>query len=150
MKTLSRLFLIVLLLANVGFMAMVSLHVVKGPSGTAVVAKTNLTLVDSYIDVTSWKDADKDIHAAFVSRVNAAGKSYLLSHVGQTGVSQAPAPSPKVLPNISASINAGSPNVTPAKSVEAVKSAAETVKKETVKTVEKVTEPAQKSIFPDH
>ena len=96
MKTLSRLFLMVLLLANVGFMAMVSLHVVKSPAGTVVVPKSHLTLVDSYVDVTNWSISDKDSHAAFVNRVNDAGKSYLLNHLGSASSStQVVAPEPK-------------------------------------------------------
>ena len=78
MKFIGRLLTFSLLLANLAFLGALSLHVVHGSSGTAVIAKTHLTLVDTCVDTTKWTAADITEHAALVSRISQAGRADLL------------------------------------------------------------------------
>ena len=77
-------FLGTLLLANLATLSALSLHVVRSPDKmVSVVPKAQLTFVDTFVDTRDWTPLDLVHHAAFVARLNDAGQSQLIAHVGQ-------------------------------------------------------------------
>jgi hypothetical protein len=96
-KLLGRLFVALLLLGNLLLLGGLSVHVVRSPGkAPAVIAKDHLTLVDTYVDTTSWTAADVTNHSNTVTRIVQAGKADCLAHVpGQvSSAAQAGHPQP--------------------------------------------------------
>ena len=75
MKFLGRLFFVLLLTGNLAYMGALSLHIVRSPGKTALVAKGQTTLQDTYIDTRGWTLSDVREHVAVVADINRAGKS---------------------------------------------------------------------------
>jgi hypothetical protein len=85
MKFLGRFLIGLLLLGNLLFLAALSLHVVRSPGKFTVLPKSQLTLIDVFVDTTNWTADQLNEHPAVVARLMQAGKGQMLSHV--TGVS---------------------------------------------------------------
>jgi hypothetical protein len=81
MKSLGRLLTTALLLGNLLLLAALSVHVVESPAGKAIIAKSQLTLVDTVIDTRGWTAADLKERPLLVERIRTAGKSDLLGHI---------------------------------------------------------------------
>ena len=98
MKTLGRLLVALLLLGNLLMLTALSVHVVRSPEKCAVVAKSQLTLMETFVDTRAWTAADLKDHSAVVSRLVQAGKGDLLSHI--TGDSRSAAKDWSVSPRL--------------------------------------------------
>ncbi len=81
MRSLVRLSIAFFLLANLLIMGAVSLHVIRTPTRFEFVPKSQLTLLDTYVDTRNWTANDVKAHAALVQRLAQAGKQDVLSHV---------------------------------------------------------------------
>ena len=81
MKTLGRLLIVLLLAGNILFMAALSMHVVRAPGKFAFAAKSQLTLIDAYVDTTNWSGVELADHPMLVSSLTHAGKMDVLSHI---------------------------------------------------------------------
>ena len=90
MKSLGRLLVVLLLIGNLLFLTALSMHVVRAPGKVAFVPKSQLTLIDAYVDTTNWTANDMNEHDALVKRLAQAGKAGVLSHV--TGVTMTSSP----------------------------------------------------------
>jgi len=80
MKTIIRLFVLILLLAGWG-LAAAALHVIRTPSTITIVPKNRLGFRDTYVDTRSWKMEDVARHADVTRRLIQLGKTDLLSNV---------------------------------------------------------------------
>ena len=87
MRSLVRLSIAFFLLANLLMMGAVSLHVIRTPERFEFVPKSQLTLMDTYVDTRIWTANDLKTHAALVQRLAQAGKQDVLSHVTAANVS---------------------------------------------------------------
>jgi hypothetical protein len=87
MKTMARLITLLIVLGGWSLAAL-SLHVVRTPSGVALIPKNDLGVWDTYVDTRHWTLADVTNHAAVCERLIEAGHADLLSHTAQgaTGV----------------------------------------------------------------
>ncbi len=85
MKSIGRLLVGLLLLANLLFLVSLSLHVVRWPGGWAVVSKSQLTLLDTYADTRNWSKDDLAARTSLVSRIVQSGESRTISHVTPVG-----------------------------------------------------------------
>ena len=94
MKTFGRFLICVLFLGNLAYMGALSLHVVKSPSGMALVPKGQTSLLDTIVDTRNWTTSDLREHQAVVDDINRAGKSALISHVGSPVTTVTPAAVP--------------------------------------------------------
>jgi hypothetical protein len=74
---------------------------VRAPGKFSVVAKDHLTLVDSYLNTSTWTSADLANHQTAVARIVNAGRGDLLSHV-PSAVSSTAQPGQAQLPQAAA------------------------------------------------
>ena len=81
MKSLARLLLIMLLIGNLLMVTAVSMHVIRTPARLEFIPKSQLTLVETYVDTRNWTVVDLKNHAAFVQRLAQDGRQDVLSHV---------------------------------------------------------------------
>ena len=81
MNAFGRFLVAFLLLANLCLLAALSMHVVRTPGRVGLVAKSQLTLVETVVDTRGWTANDLRVHAPVVTRIVQAGKADLLSHV---------------------------------------------------------------------
>ncbi len=85
MKTLFRLVFCILLLTGWG-LAGLSLHIVRTPSAIALIPKSRLGVIDTWVDTRHWKMSDVADHPLVVRRILDSGQADLLDHVtGETG-----------------------------------------------------------------
>jgi hypothetical protein len=91
-KALARFLTVLLLLGNLAMLAALSLHVVRAPGQFAVLPKSQLTLLETYVDTREWSAADLHDHVAVVARLVQSGHAAMLSHV--TGASAAATQTP--------------------------------------------------------
>lgn len=58
------------------------MHVVRAPGGkVAFAAKSQLTLIDAYVDTSDWTAANLADHPGLVAALTRSGKMDVLSHV---------------------------------------------------------------------
>ena len=87
MRFLARLLIALFLLGNLLMMGAVSMHVVRTPTTFVFVPKSQLTLMETYVDTRNWTAVDLKAHAALVQRLTQEGKQDALSHVTATNAS---------------------------------------------------------------
>ncbi len=81
MKFLTRLLIALFLLGNLLMMGAVSMHVIRTPATFVFVPKSQLTLIETYVDTRNWTATDLKSHPALVQRLAQEGKQDALSHV---------------------------------------------------------------------
>lgn len=81
MKFLARLMIALFLLGNLLMMGAVSMHVIRTPVTFVLVPKSQLTLVETYVDTRNWTAMDLKSHPALVQRLALEGKQDALAHV---------------------------------------------------------------------
>ena len=81
MKSFGRFLVGLLLLANLLFLAALSVHIVHWPGGYTLVSKSQLSLVDTYADTNKWSRDDLTKKAALVSRIEQAGQGRTIAHL---------------------------------------------------------------------
>jgi hypothetical protein len=85
MKAFGRLLLVLVLSGNLALLTALSLHVVRGPSGkVAFIAKSQLTLMDTYVDTRAWSADDLRTRPSLVTRIVQSGHGELIAHAANS------------------------------------------------------------------
>jgi hypothetical protein len=98
MKSFGRFLVGLLLLANLSFLAALSVHVVRYPGGYALVRKSQLSLIDSYTDTRNWSRQDLLTHAALVNRIEQDGQGKTIAHLSTVSTASGDSTSPSIPP----------------------------------------------------
>jgi hypothetical protein len=73
------------LVGNLALLAALAVHVVRGPSGKiALIAKSQLTLMDTYVDTRAWSADDLRARPSLVTRIVQSGHGELISHAANS------------------------------------------------------------------